>query len=154
MDGKFDSRHPLVGLVDELTRLTGRLKSTFAGARKTLGLGDSEMVVLNAVVEADRPPTVPQIGRSFGHPRQLVQRAAKALEEQGLIETLPNPDHKRAVLLSPTPAGVAAKREMDERAHEIAEGLSARLDLGAIRDGTIALRQIRKDLEMTLRGEA
>lgn len=152
MDGKFDSRHPLVGLVDELTRLSGRLKSTFADARKTRGLGDSELMVLNAVVEADRPPTVPQIGRSFGHPRQLVQRAANALAEQGLIETRANPDHKRAALLCATEAGIAVKREIDARADDIAAGLSAALDPAATRDTTRALRQIRKQLEATLRG--
>ena len=72
MHGKFDSRHPLVGLSDELIRLNGRMKSLFAGARRPEGLGDSEQSVLNAVVEADHPPTVPQIGRSYGQPRQIV----------------------------------------------------------------------------------
>ena len=71
MRGKFDSRHPLIGLSDELIRLNGRLKGRFAGARRSEGLGDSELTVLNAVVEADRPPTVPQIGRSLGQPRQI-----------------------------------------------------------------------------------
>ena len=50
MHGRFDSRHPLVGLSDELIRLGGRMKATFAGARREEGLGDSEMSVLNAVV--------------------------------------------------------------------------------------------------------
>src|SRR6476619_7051571 len=102
MDGKFDSRHALVGLVDEVLRLGGRLKSTFAGARRAAGLGESESMVLNAVVEADRAPTVSQIGRSLGQPRQIVQRAANALVEAGLIATAPNPDHKRAPLLLPS----------------------------------------------------
>ena len=66
MHRKFDSRHPLVGLSDELIRLNGRMKALFAGARRPEGLNDSESTVLNAVVEADRPPTVPQIGRSLG----------------------------------------------------------------------------------------
>ena len=69
MDGQFDSRNALIGLVDEVTRLSGRLKSTFAASRREAGLNESEMMVLNAVVEASRPPTVPQIGRSMGQPR-------------------------------------------------------------------------------------
>lgn len=151
MHGKFDSRHPLVGLSDELIRLNGRLKSLFAEARKGTGLGDSEMSVLNAVVEAGNPPTVPQIGRSFGQPRQLVQRAANSLIEAGLIAAAPNPDHKRAVLLVATEAGLSLKREIDARADAKAEGLSASLDAAAIRSATSELGDIRRAIEAQLR---
>ena len=151
MHGKFDSRHPLVGLSDELIRLGGRMKATFAGARREEGLGDSEMSVLNAVVEADRPPTVPQIGRSFGQPRQLVQRAANSLMAAGLIEAEANPDHKRAVLLRPTERGIALKREIDARADAIAAEIGAGVDADLIREATAALNTIRKQLEARLR---
>lgn len=149
MDGKFDSRHPLVGLSDELIRLNGRMKALFAGARRSEGLGDSELSVLNAVVEADRPPTVPQIGRSFGQPRQIVQRAANSLIEAGLIEAMPNPDHKRAVLLRPTEQGLEMKRGMDSRSDAIAEAID--LDAETVRTATRALRAVRKQLEAQLR---
>lgn len=151
MNGRFDSRHPLVGLSDELIRLHGRMKSLFAGARREEGLGDSERSVLNAVVEADRPPTVPQIGRSFGQPRQLVQRAANSLVADGLIETMPNPDHKRAVLLRATARGIALKREFDARADVIAEEIGTGVDAEAVRQATLALRTVRKQLEASLR---
>lgn len=153
MDGQFDSRNALIGLVDEVTRLNGRLKSTFAASRREAGLNESEMMVLNAVVEAQRSPTVPQIGRSMGQPRQLVQRAANALVEAGLIATAVNPDHKRAVLLRATEQGIALKREADARAHAIAEELSGDLDDAATRAATLAVRAIRKQLETRLRGE-
>lgn len=151
MHGKFDSRHPLVGLSDELIRLGGRMKATFAGARREEGLGDSEMSVLNAVVEADHPPTVPQIGRSFGQPRQLVQRAANSLMAAGLIEAAPNPDHKRAVLLRATERGTALKREIDARADAIAGEIGDGLDAELVREATAALNTIRKQLEARLR---
>ncbi len=152
MHGKFESRHPLVGLSDELIRLNGRMKALFMGARKSEGLGDSELSVLNAVVEADHPPTVPQIGRSFGQPRQLVQRAANSLIDAGLIESLPNPDHKRAVLLRATAEGTALKREFDARADAIAKEVGTGVDHETIRLATAALRQIRTQLEDQLRG--
>ena len=151
MEGKFDSRHALIGLVDEVMRLGGRLKSTFAESRRSVGLGESEMMVLNSVVESDRPPTVSQIGRSFGQPRQIVQRAANALIAQGLVAAQPNPDHKRAPLLVASPGGVALKRQADERAEAVAAPLSAALDLDAARDLTMALRKFRKQLESRLR---
>lgn len=151
MRGKFDSRHPFVGLADELIRLNGRMKALFAGARRPEGLGDSELSVLNAVVEADRPPTVPQIGRSFGQPRQLVQRAANSLMAAGLIEAVPNPDHKRAVLLRATEQGTALKREIDARADATAETVAAGVDIENIRVATAALRAVRQQLEERLR---
>lgn len=151
MAGKFDSRHPLVGLVDETSRLTGRLKSVFAVSRQSVGLGDSETMVLNSVVEAERAPTVAQIGRSLGHPRQLIQRAANSLRDAGLIETADNPDHKRAPLLKPTEKGFALKRQADKLAEEIAERLMPALDENGVRETTAVLRAIRKQLEARLR---
>lgn len=151
MIGKFDSRHPLVGLSDEMIRLNGRMKALFAGARRPDGLGDSELSVLNAVVEAERPPTVPQIGRSFGQPRQLVQRAANSLIEAGLIEAAPNPDHKRAVLLRATEQGLELKRGIDARADDIAATIAAGIDADNVRVATAALRAVRRQLEERLR---
>src|ERR1043166_1001052 len=129
MHGPLDSRPPLTSLVDEMARLHGRLKSLFASSWREAGLGESELLVLTAVVEAERPPTVPQIERSLGQVRQLVQRAANALAERGLIETLPNPDHKRAVLLNPTESGIAVKREIESKADAIGAALGKRVDL-------------------------
>lgn len=153
MDGPFDSRNPLVGLVDEVARLNGRLKSTFAASRRSIGLGESEIMVLNAVVEAERPPTVAQIGRSLGHPRQLIQRAANSLVADGMIETTSNPDHKRAVLLVPTEAGTALKRRADATADATAADLSAHVDMEAVREATRALRAVRRHLETRLRAD-
>ncbi len=151
MEERFDSRHPLVSLSDELIRLGGRLKTLFADARRSEGLNDSELAVLNAVVEADRPPTVPQIGRSFGQSRQIVQRAANSLIKAGLIEPLPNPDHKRAMLLQATAEGVVLKRGIDERAAAIAGEVAGAIDDAAVREATAALRVIRKGMEAQLR---
>ena len=150
--GPVESRHPLVGLVDETIRLNSRLRSVFASARQESALNDSEQMVLNAVVEAEKAPTAAQIGRSMGQARQLVQRAANALRDGGLIEMADNPDHKRAPLLRPTPQGLALKRELDRRAEAIAEDLLPAADLEAVREAARALRAIRKKLEAQLRG--
>lgn len=151
MSGRFDSRHPLIGLMDEFHRLGGRLKSAFADARRGVELGESEMLVLTAVVDAERAPTVSQIGRSLGQPRQIVQRAANALVASGLIGTAPNPDHKRAPLLLPTDEGTALKRQADARAEAIAEALSVGLDLEAACALSDGLRAFRHKLEAQLR---
>jgi len=151
MHGPLDSRPPLTSLVDELTRIHGRLKSVFAASWRDAGLGESELMVLTAVVEAKRPPTVPQIGRSLGQVRQLVQRAANALIERGLIETLPNPDHKRAVLLRATEGGFALKRKVDTEADMIGKRLGESVDLDNVRATAALLRIVRKQVEARLR---
>lgn len=151
----FESRHPLVGLVDETIRLNSRLRSVFAAARAGCALNDSEHMVLNAVVEAQRisgrAPTVAQIGRSMGQARQLVQRAANGLRDAGLIETADNPDHKRAALLRPTDAGIALKQEIDARADAMAEELVPGLDPARVREAAALLGLLRKDIEARLR---
>lgn len=153
--GPFDSRHPLVGLVDETIRLNSRLRSVFAAARLESALNDSEQMVLNAVVEAARldrvAPTVAQIGRSMGEARQLVQRAANSLRDGGLIEMVDNPAHKRAPLLQPTAQGLALKQMIDARADAIAEELLPAGELDAVRDATRVLNAIRRNLETRLR---
>lgn len=150
----FELRHPLVALVDETIRLNSRLRSVFGTARAGCALNDSEHMVLNAVVEAGQAPTVAQIGRSMGQARQLVQRAANSLREAGLIESCDNPDHKRAALLRPTPAGIALKREIDMRADAIAAELVPGLDGGEIRAAAAALQDIRKQIEARLKQAA
>jgi DNA-binding MarR family transcriptional regulator len=146
-----ESRHPLVGLVDETIRLNARLRSVFGTARAGCALNDSEHMVLNAVVEAAQAPTVAQIGRSLGHARQLVQRAANALRDAGLIEGIDNPDHKRAALLRPTAAGLDLKRAIDARADAIAAELVPGLDPDEIRAAAAALQTLRKQIEARLK---
>lgn len=108
--------HPVALLVDELLRLTPRLRSVFSDAAAAADLSRMDITVLAAVIEASVAPTVPQIGRSLGHPRQVIQRSANTLMAKGLIEAVANPDHKRAPRLVATDAGGHAKALVDARA--------------------------------------
>lgn len=149
------TRHPnpLIGLIDATSRLRGRLKSAFAGSADDLGVNEMQMTVLNAVTEARTPPTVPQIGRALGHPRQVIQRAANALVEARLIAFAANPDHKRAILLLPTDAGEALKREADARGHEIAAELLRSVDAVLVMQANELLETLRRQLDAHFRTE-
>ncbi len=96
---------------------------------------------------------MPQIGRSLGHPRQVIQRAVNVLVDKGLIETAPNPDHKRAPLLIATPAGEQLKDQIDARAIEAADELMQVLDSTRCEHLTGELRRLRNDIEQFLRTE-
>jgi DNA-binding MarR family transcriptional regulator len=142
----------LVNLIDELARTRGRIASAFAEGRTEAGLSDLEMVVLNAVTGAAHPPTVPQIGRSLGHARQVIQRAATALVGQGLARWIVNPDHKRAHRLVATEAGTAIKARADARGLAVARRLTAGMDATILQQAIASLHAIRERLEDDARG--
>lgn len=149
-----DSHSDLALLIDAVARLHGRTRSAFAPARDGLGLNDMESTVLVAVVGAQGPPTVPQIGRSLGHPRQVIQRAANALVAAGLVMLADNLDHKRASLLLPTEAGRKLQATANARAAGIAGALMAALDLQQVREATRLLSEIRGGIERHYRSTA
>ncbi|MEX5637744.1 MarR family winged helix-turn-helix transcriptional regulator [Parafrankia sp. FMc2] len=128
-----------------MLRTQGRLLAASGDIAAEDGLTGAQGLVLTAVVRADRPPTVPQIGRSLGRARQSVQRLADILVELGLLVSKENPDHKRAPLLVPTEAGRAVYARLNERSRSwiarVSEGISeddlvaATVTLRALRDG-------------------
>jgi DNA-binding MarR family transcriptional regulator len=146
--------HPMIRLADELIRLNARLRSVFAGVTGTIGLAPMELTVLTAVTEARAAPTVAQIGRSIGHPRQVIQRAAHALAEAGLIEAAPNPNHKRAPILRPTAAGRRLKAQADALALESADAVLRELDTAQCERLADELHDLRARIEAHLRGSA
>lgn len=141
----------LIQLLDELARTRGRTQVAFDSIRHNAGLTEVESIVLSAVTHAERAPTVPQIGRSLGHPRQVIQRAADALHDRGLLEWHDNPDHKRARLLAATESGAALAHGNDAEglrlAHALTEGM-AQPQIDAVVAG---LRAIRKTMTENLR---
>lgn len=143
-----------IELVDEIARSRGRTDLAFRSIREAHGLTEVENIVLTAVTHAQHPPTVPQIGRALGHPRQVVQRAADMLATRGLIEWRDNPDHKRARLLIATPQGVAMREGDDaeglRRAAQLTEGIDPDMIARAVAD----LRAIRAIMSQNLRAMA
>lgn len=136
---------------DEVARLRGRMRALYADTRAASGLAEMELTVLTAAVNATTAPTVAQIGRSLGHPRQVVQRAANHLAELGLIAFADNPDHKRASLIAPTDAGRALKAADHDRAQAVTRALLARIDSATFAEVAEQLHAIRAEIEAYLR---
>lgn len=136
---------------DEVSRLRGRMQALYAGTRAHTGLSKMEITVLTAVVNAARSPTVAQIGRSLGHPRQVVQRAANRLAASGLIAFADNPEHKRASLILPTDAGRKVKMADHQRAQAVTDALLARIDETEFAAAASQLHAIRLEIENFLR---
>lgn len=119
MSKPTQAHNPFFDMVDEILRVSGRIHLLFADVIAASGLSSLESTVLSAIVESQVPPTVPQIGRSLGHPRQVIQRTVNSLLAAGYIETRDNPDHARARLLVATSKGIEVKGEIDARASEV-----------------------------------
>lgn len=82
--------------------------------------------VLGAVL--DKPLPVAGIARAMGITRQSVQRTADLLVADGLAEYRDNPAHRRAKLVAPTAAGLAAVRAINPGHREAADRLATVLD--------------------------
>ncbi|GAA3473206.1 MarR family winged helix-turn-helix transcriptional regulator [Nonomuraea roseola] len=87
-------------------RLNGQFLEVSEELARPAGLTASWWQVLGAVLHEPLP--VAGIARVMGMTRQGVQRIADLLVERGLAEYQPNPAHRRAKLLRPTPEGRAA----------------------------------------------
>lgn len=153
MDDRGLKSNPMFKLVDEVARLQGRFKSLFAGVHSVSGLRPMEELVLTAIVEAEAAPTVPRIGRSLGHPRQVIQRAVDDMAAEGYIDKLPNPDHKRASLLTITPRGRRLKERSDAHAIAIANAVLGGVDARRFESLAVELQAVRKALEAFSRRE-
>jgi DNA-binding MarR family transcriptional regulator len=83
----------------------------------------------------------------MGLTRQSVQQTADALEEEGFVEYLENPHHRRARLVAMTPKGRKALRHVEERQADWANRISAAVDVRRLRGAVSALREAREQLE-------
>lgn len=114
-------------LILETFQFNGRLLAAGDRLTKPLGLTSSRWQVLGAI--ETQSLSVAQIARRMGLARQNVQRLADALEEGGIVEYAPNPDHKRAKLVCLTGRGRNAMKKLgvlqEQWANETAAGLSA-----------------------------
>ena len=141
----------MIDLIDEVIRGQTRIALVYELAGGAEELNRTGRAVLTAVVRAATPPTVPQIGRSLGYPRQTIQRQAEDLVRLGFIEFVDNPDHKRARRLIATPAGAAWYEKGHRLALEWAADFTKDLDPRALATAVAVLREVRHRLERQAR---
>lgn len=98
------------------------------------GLTTARWQVLGAIALAPQPPNVPQIAATMGVTRQGVLKQINLLVDEGLIQPLPNPAHKRSPLYALTPVGQTSYDALADRwnthVQKMAAGFTA-VDLDA-----------------------
>ena len=79
------------------------------------GLTTARWQVLGAIALAPQPPNVPQIAATMGVTRQGVLKQINLLADEGLVQPLPNPTHKRSPLYALTRIGQTTYDALDDR---------------------------------------
>ena len=131
MSERTASGDALTELVMRTFRLNGQFLAAAEQIAKPAGLTAAWWQVLGAVL--DEPAPVSGIARSMGLSRQSVQRIADLLVERRLAEFERNPAHRRAKLLRPTSAGLAAIGVLQPAQAEWADRISNGIDVGELR---------------------
>ncbi|MFC7447378.1 MarR family winged helix-turn-helix transcriptional regulator [Rhodococcus daqingensis] len=121
----------LTEIVMRTFRLNGQFLTAAEQIAKPVGLTAAWWQVLGAIL--GDPAPVAGIARSMGLRRQGVQRIADLLVERQLAEYVPNPAHRRAKLLRPTPAGRGAIQALRPAQAEWADRVSAAVDVEELR---------------------
>lgn len=137
----------IVGLIAEVYRVYGSLRSLFSVPHSRLKMAPLEVLTLGAVVEQPNPLTVAQIGRLAGYSRQAIQRAANALVDAGLVEMIANPNHKRAQLLVATPEGHKVKIESEVALRMLSAALAEEFDLERVASLWTEVRILRESID-------
>jgi DNA-binding MarR family transcriptional regulator len=91
------------------------------------------------------PLTVPQIAQMRPTSRQRMQRLADELANEGLVEFIDNPSHRRSKLVRLTRKGEARYRELSTRFLAIASGMGAELTEAEIRGATEIVRRLSEE---------
>ncbi|HXV98188.1 MAG TPA: MarR family winged helix-turn-helix transcriptional regulator [Anaerolineae bacterium] len=132
-------------LVLEIFRLNRLLLDAGDHLTEPVGLTSARWQVLGVVEHG--PVPVANVARVMGLTRQSVQQTADGLAEDGLIEYIENPHHRRAKLMVMTPKGRKALDYVVERHAEWANQIGEKQSLEALRDAVTVLQQLREILE-------
>ncbi|CQR60180.1 MarR family winged helix-turn-helix transcriptional regulator [Streptomyces leeuwenhoekii] len=110
--------HRLTEVYDLVGPLYRRAQRGVEQGLATEGLSVGVRAVL-ALLHRHGPMTVPQMGRAQAISRQFVQRMVNDAAAQGLVESIPNPAHRRSSLIRLTDEGGAVIAAVLDREHAL-----------------------------------
>lgn len=122
------------------------LKGLADRSHRADGVSASMRAVLECL-SAQGPDPVPAIARKKGVSRQHIQVTVDALLEDGLVELLDNPAHKRSPIVALSAKGEALFADIQTREVEILNALAARLPMQDVETVTAFLTRLRNVVE-------
>jgi DNA-binding MarR family transcriptional regulator len=132
-------------LVAELFRTTTLMLEGAESVAAAVGLTSTKWQILGLVSSAPAP--VSHVARAMGRTRQSVQQAADAMRRDGFVDYAPNPHHRRARLMVPTPRALAALARLRPREAAFANQMGRQHSPGALDTALEVLRRTRRALE-------
>jgi DNA-binding MarR family transcriptional regulator len=140
-----DRQELLAGMALAVFKLNGQFLDIAEGLARPVGLTAAHWQVLGAVLTTPLP--VAGIARDMGITRQAVQRIADILAENGMVEYLPNPAHRRAKLVAATERGREAVQQISPAHAAFADRMCNALGEGRASDIYRLLRELSDTLE-------
>lgn len=134
-------------LIIEVFAANGNLIETGNRLTQPLGITSALWQVLGALGFSDEPLSVPQIATRMGLTRQSVQRNVDILIGRSLVTRVPNPRHRRSVLMTLTEEGQVALQHIDARHHPLSARIASDIGDDRIADALSVLRQMNAILE-------
>lgn len=137
---------PLIGLVDETVALFHRMRESAERIHGQGELSAGRRGVLHGLARLG-PQTVPQMARARPVSRQHIQTIVNALAPDGLVESTPNPAHKRSALIRLTPKGRALVDTMNRREASVLPKVARGFSRAELEQAASVLRRVREALE-------
>ncbi len=136
----------LASLIGEVVALFHRLRIVSEQIHQRGEMTSGKRGVLGSL---DRfgPQTVPAIARARPVSRQYIQTLVNQLGNEGLVEFVENPAHKRSHLVRLTPKGKELLDSMIQRETELLSRLELDIPEKALRDGARVLKAVRELFE-------
>ena len=140
-------KRPELALVfEETVALYLRLSAASVSIYRRGQISGPRRTVLVALARSG-PQTVASLARARAQSRQRIQALVDALLRERLVERHGNPAHKRSHLISLTPRGHAAVREVVETEGALRERLRLRASPQRLASTARVLREIREALD-------
>lgn len=140
-----ESGDAVTALISEVFVVNGRALRAGDALAAEVGLTSARWQVLGVL--AHGPSTVADIARERELRRQSVQRTVERLRTEGLVRTEPNPDDRRAPLISLTPQASQALRALAPKQARWANDLAAELTLEELRTALKVLAVLKERLD-------
>ena len=136
----------LASLIGEVVALFHRLRIVSEQIHRQGEMTSGKRGVLGSL---DRfgPQTVPAMARARPVSRQYIQTLVNQLSDEGLVEFIENPAHKRSHLIRLTPKGKVLLDSMIQRETELLSLLKLDIQEKALRDGAGVLKAVRELFE-------
>ena len=140
---RFGGTQALDAVLGETVALFHRLRDV---SQQVHGQGDLSSGRWGVLRDLNRsgPQTVPHMARNRPVSRQYIQTLVDALSEQGLVEFVENPAHKRSPLVQVTTEGKTLLDEMNQRAGKVFKQLPVTIPDEELRRTASTLRAVRE----------